>query len=202
MNKLLAPVLFILSVSAVGVVAQDSKLPKSATDLPRFGTIRPVTRVPSLPDAEKIKLIQAAMKGKAPATKTYSLTFPTKLDIRNSYIDGKARLYFDFASEVTAADDYAYFDKVSNLTPGLRLFYNAPSPGYYIFDFAVENKNPSSIADMTFTNLFVDSQAKLLDDSPHQLFITNIKNAGWNAISLTSKTAIWKFYSVEISQFK
>ncbi len=190
-----------LAVAAAN--AQVTRVPAKQGDIQKMVAIRPLSRSVVLPDAEKIKLIKTALKGKVSESKTYSLTLPIKLDTRNSYIDGKANMHFDWAAEVSSADNFTDFDKDGKVDPRIRVFYNAPTPGYYVFDFTIENKYSASGTPILFQNLFVDSQSKPMEQGvQHQLFITDIKNAGWNLIMLESKTGIWKFYSLEISQFK
>ncbi|MFM9902987.1 MAG: hypothetical protein ACKVQJ_00280 [Pyrinomonadaceae bacterium] len=194
-------------LAAVTAGAQVTKIPAKQIDIQKMVMARPVTRVNVMPDTEKLKMVQTALKNKGVAlTKTSSLTVPIKLDVRTPFIDGKARMYFDWASEVSASENVVDFDQISKVEPRIRLFYNAPTPGYYVFDFAVGNPYWSTNPQLQFSNLFVDVQApKLLDKGDgvqHQIFITNVKTPGWNLILLDSKSGYWEFYSVEISQFK
>src|SRR5688500_12680207 len=98
-------------------VSAGSQLPSNHADIQRAASIRPITRTASLPALEKLEIVKAALAGKVPMAQTMSLDLPVKVDVRNAFIEGKARLYFNYAMEVSAAENVANFSKMGNVDP-------------------------------------------------------------------------------------
>lgn len=194
------------SFSVVRAQLKIVKLPTTQAEIQKMATQKPVNRTIVLPNAEKIKIIQASLNGKVDAAKTknYSLSLPLALDVRNSFVEGKAKLIYNLAAQVSAADNKVDFDSLAyGFEPYLKIFYNAPAPGFYVFDFTIENQASSDTsANIIFQHFLVDSQTKALDKGmQHQIFVNEFKEAGWQMMVLQSKTS-WNFYGVEVSQFK
>lgn len=196
----------ILLANLTANAQQIIKMPTSQGEIQKMATQKPVNRTIVLPAADKLKQIQAALAGKVEPSKikNYSLDLPLKLDVRNSFVEGKAKLGFDLAAEVSSAENVVNFDSLAyGFEPRIRMFYNAPAPGFYVFDFTVENRADfDKSASIIFQYFLVDSQTKSLGKGvQHQIFVTEFKDVGWHIILLESKTS-WNFYALEISQFK
>ncbi len=192
-----------IPLAGVSAQAQDLKLPASPAEIQRMAARRPLPRVVTLPQAEKIRQVQLALKGKIQPSPTNSLASPLTLDPRNSYVENRAKLYFEWASVYTD-DNEVVFDQDGKAQPRLRLFYNVTTPGYYVFDFTIENTTPDTRnPDLLFQNVFIDNQTKTPGKgTQHQIFVTDMKSPGWYVIVLSSPQGFWKFYSLEVSQFK
>jgi len=171
-------------------------------DTKRITAPRAVTAPPSLSTTQKISVVKAALKGKVPETKTMNFVSPIKLDTQHQF-SGKTQMLFDWPSEVAGVYNYTYFDQAKSVEPRIRLFLDAPTPGFYLFDFAVDNESAGYPAQMTFINLFgSDKQERPMSNGPqHQLFVTNVPKAGENLIVFSS-TGSWRFHSLEISKLQ
>jgi hypothetical protein len=204
-------VLLICLFATVTVFAQNTKITTiqiKPTDVQKIVAEKNITRVAALANAEKLKRVKELMKGKVEPSKVTSLTLfsPLNLSVKDSTIEEKAFLIFDFPETISAYQNKAVFSPADKVQPKLKIGFKAPATGFYAFDFYLQ-KGPtgnSSSQTVKFVDLFSGITTRNLDapQYQHQIFVTQVKNAGWNMVWLESDNAIWTFLGVEISQVK
>jgi len=203
---------FIIAIMAfvpVTVLAQNTKITPiqiKPIDVQKIVAAKNLRRPAAMPDAEKLKKVREQLQSKVEPAKLNSLKLdsPISLNVRNSFIDEKAFLAFDSPSTISAYDNSADFNPADGTSPSkLRIFFNAPTSGFYVFDFAIEKdvgvgKNQT----MRFVDTLLGPYVHPLEaaQQQHQIFILPVNGAGWKWVWLDSQTSGWKFLSVEISK--
>lgn len=201
----------ILTFGILSLFAQTNKILTTKIqpiDVQKIVAQRNLIRIVALAEAEKIKKIKELMKDKVEPAKLNSLTLfsPVSLNVQNSVVNDKAFLVFDSPETLSAYENKALFSPSSQTAPKLKVFFNATSTGFYVFDFYVK-KDPSGnskIQSLRFVEVFSNITNRNLDspEFQHQLFVAQVKNTGWNMVWLESEDAIWYFHNVEVSQIK
>lgn len=201
----------LLILGTLSLFAQTNKILTTKIqpiDVQKIVAQRNLIRIVALAEAEKMKKVKELMKDKVEPAKLNSLSFfsPVSLNVQNSVVNDKAFLVFDSPETLSAYENKALFSPSSQTAPKLKVVFNAPSTGFYVFDFYVK-KGPSGNSKtqtLRFVEVFSNMTTRNLDspEYQHQLFVAQVKNTGWNMVWLESEDAIWSFIGVEVSQVK
>ena len=199
--------LFVALVSSVALAQPTVGKIKSTQqiDIQKIVRNRNLGKIVILPPNEKLLKVKEQLKGKVEPQKLNSLTLvsPINLTVKDSAIDDKAFLVFDFAETVSSYENYASFSPNSN-EPKAKIFFNAPAAGWYAFDFYLDATSNDGTVPLKFIRFFSDIQERSVNNglNQHQIFVTEFKTAGWALVALSHSKGIWKFKNVEISQLK
>lgn len=203
-------IIAVMAIATVNVLAQNPKITPiqiKPIDVQKIVAAKNLRRVLTMPDSEKLKKVKELLQTKVEPTKLNSLKLdsPISLNVRNSFVDEKAFLAFDSPSTISAYENSADFSSSGDtFQPKLRIFFNAPTNGFYVFDFAIEKDpggNPKNQS-MRFVSTIWGAVSQPLEVSKqqHQIFILPVNEAGWKVVWLDSENTGWKFLALEIAK--
>jgi hypothetical protein len=207
---MLKKIFFLIVAASVSVAAQSKVLQVKpiAVDVQKVVATKNIARVAALSNADKLNKTKELLKNKVEPAKlnTLELFAPVSLTVRNSFIEEKAFLVFDSPETISAYENSAVFYPTDSLTSKLKVIFNAPGPGFYVFDFAIR-KGPSgntTAPSLRFIDFGFNVTERKLDapQDQRQLFALQVGKAGWNGVFLDSQNIGWRFLGVEISQVK
>jgi hypothetical protein len=203
--------LFILIFAAGNIFAQNTKILTTKiqpVDVQKIVAQKNMARVVAMANEEKLKKVKELLKDKVEPAKLNSLSFfsPVNLTVKDSIVSDKAFLIFDSPETISAYENRAVFSPSDKTAPKLKIAFNAPSAGFYVFDFYIKKgaSGNSKTQTLRFVEFFSNITNRNLDNPEyqHQLFVMQVKNTGWNMAYLESEDAVWYFLGVEISQVK
>lgn len=174
-------------------------------EVKRLPAVRPATpAVAVAPD--RLQLLREVEAGRV-ELRDITLGEPVRLDLRKGFVDGVASIEFDFASNVSPADNTVTFERLAGDLPSrARLNFRAPAAGVYFVDVGVTGHaghGGEGERTITLENLGSPVQAQALKVGPHRaMYIVEASAPGPMLMVLQSKSSAWTFRSLEISQLK
>ena len=171
----------------------------------RLPAVRPITpAVAVAPD--RLQLLREVEAGRV-ELRDITLGEPVRLDLRKGFVDGVASIEFDYAANVSPADNTVTFERLAGDHPSrARINFRAPAAGIYIVDVGVTGHaghGGEGERTITLENLGAPVQAQALKVGPHRaMYFVEASAPGPMLMVVQSKSSAWTFRSVEISQLK
>lgn len=183
------------------VWAQGQRVNITPADIDKTVRSRGVSPIPPLALPLKINQVKELLGNRVPpqTLQNLNLSAPISLTVRESTLSDRAFLVFDFPESISAHENTALFSPDERAR--LKVFFNAPAPGWYVFDYTLDVYSDLNLKFMKFAD---DQQERLVKygKGQHQIFVTQITKPGWQLIFLQPVKGVWTFHRVEISQVK
>lgn len=194
-------VLLSLGLTPTVLWAQTVRTNLTPADVEKIVRNRGVSPIPSLALPVKINRVKELLGNQVPPHKLQNpnLSAPIPLTVQNSPVSDRAFLVFDFPESISAHENTALFSPYEHAR--LKIFFNAPTPGWYVFDYTIDTYSEIPFRFCQFA-LEPQLQQRIVKTgkAQHAIFVTQIAEPGWKVIFLNHSQGLWLFRRVEISQ--
>ncbi len=200
---ILVLILVSLGLTPTILWAQTPRTNLTPADVEKIVRNRGGSPIPSLALPVKINRVKELLGNQVPPQKLHNLTLsaPIPLTVQNSLVSDRAFLVFDFPESISAHENTALFSPYEHAR--LKIFFNAPTPGWYVFDYTIDAYGEIPFRFFPFAaDAQLQKQTVKTGKGQHAIFATQIVEPGWKVIFLNHSQGLWQFHRVEISQIK